>query len=58
MRFRMDCASLMVFSWKQCSSPGTPCVLDVDPTAMTSLSYLSQDRQHAKPTEVTAHNSD
>ena len=38
IRFRMDCASLMVFSWKQCSNPGTPCVLDVDPTAMTSLS--------------------
>ncbi len=40
MRFLMACASLTVFSWKQCSSPGTPCVLDVEPTAMISLSYL------------------
>lgn len=42
MRFRIFCASVIVFSWKQCSRPGTPCVLEVEPTAMTSLSYLGQ----------------
>lgn len=30
----------MVLSWKQFSSPGTPCVEEVEPTAMTILSYL------------------
>ena len=39
MRLRMACASGTVLSWKQLSSPGTPCVLLVDPHAMTSLSY-------------------
>jgi hypothetical protein len=33
-------ASAIVLSWKQFSRPGTPWVLDTDPTAITSLSYL------------------
>ena len=52
MRFRIACASLMVFSWKQCSSPGTPCVLDVEPTAMTSLSYGSSNLSALPATAV------
>lgn len=39
-RRRMARASATVLSWKQCSRPGTPCVLDTEPTAITSLSYL------------------
>jgi hypothetical protein len=42
MRRRMACASATVLRWKQCSSPGTPCVLDTEPTAITSLSYLDR----------------
>lgn len=38
IRRRMACASDMVFSWKQCSNPDTPCVLETEPTAMISLS--------------------
>lgn len=40
IRRRIPCASEMVLSWKQFSSPGTPCVFEVEPTAMTNLSYL------------------
>lgn len=40
IRCRIFRASRTVLSWKQCSRPGTPCVLLVEPTAMTSLSYL------------------
>jgi hypothetical protein len=43
IRRRMACASAIVFNWKQCSRPGTPCVLDVEPTAMMSLSYLQKN---------------
>lgn len=33
------CASGIVFNWKQCSNPGTPWVLELDPQAITNLSY-------------------
>ena len=37
---RIACASATVLSWKVCWRPGTPWVVDVDPTAMINLSYL------------------
>ena len=40
MRRRIDCASLIVFNCKQFSKPGTPWVLEEEPTAMIILSYL------------------
>ena len=40
MRRRMDCASPIVFNCRQFSKPGTPWVLEEEPTAMTILSYL------------------
>ena len=41
MRRRIDCASPIVFNCRQFSKPGTPWVLEEEPTAMTILSYLS-----------------
>lgn len=38
IRRRMACASAIVLSWKQFSRPGTPWVLDTEPTAIISLS--------------------
>jgi len=41
IRRRIDWASLIVFNCRQFSKPGTPWVLEEEPTAMTSLSYLN-----------------
>jgi hypothetical protein len=40
MRRRIACASPIVFNCRQLSRPGTPWVLEEEPTAMTILSYL------------------
>ena len=48
MRRRIDCASPIVFNCRQFSKPGTPWVLEEEPTATMILSYLN-DVSKPKP---------
>ena len=45
-------ASAIVLSWKQLSRPGTPWVLDTEPTAITSLSYLEKAIEFDETLEI------
>ena len=53
----MACASAIVLSWKQFSRPGTPWVLDTEPTAITSLSYLDRAYKLYETLKMTPENA-